>query len=250
MPFVRFHPMSFQSRSDPFVDLFTAALAAENVVTPTQYKSACAPAQYQTRSCAPRQTRIVKRYIAPKFDVSETQDSYILEGELPGVSNKSTISIDFEDAQTIVIKGEVSRVKRNFSKQTEETTKVALHASAAAAEKASITTTDGETVVYDDTASVTSNKSNSKTATVEDDVDESDTASNASFEVVDAKDVDVEMTETTEKTTEPRANKPQNTAKYWVTERPIGIFERNLENGLLSIMVPKREAFVRSIFIN
>jgi len=280
MPFVRFHPVSFPSQSDPFVDLLTAALAAENV-TPSNKsacgpnKAACAPAQCQTRSCAPRQSRIVKRFIAPKFDISETADAYVLEGELPGVSNKSSISVDFDDAQTIVIKGEVSRVKRAFSKEAEEEelTEQALQASAADAEKATLTTTDGDTVVYDDAASVASNKSKGKAATVEDDVDESETASNASFEVIDgptkatkgkapAKDADVEMTEA-QKPAEP--TKAKKTAKYWVAERAIGVFERkfkfeglidqdnvraSLENGLLTIFVPKREAFVRSIFIN
>ncbi|KAK6497866.1 hypothetical protein TWF481_012265 [Arthrobotrys musiformis] len=290
MPFVRFQPVSFQApTADPFVDFLAAALAAENAPSRCHPKSnksaACTPAQCQTRSCAPRQTRVVKRqYITPKFDVSETADAYILEGELPGVSNKASISVDFDDAQTIVIKGEINRVKRQFAKAEEhqELTEEALQASAAAQEAATITTTDGETVVYDDAASVSSGSSKPKAATVEDDVDESETASNASFEVVDgplltkadkgkapARDADVEMTEAAEKPAEPatetKEKKQERTAKYWIAERPIGIFERKfkfeglidqdnvrafLENGILTIVVPKREAFVRSVFIN
>lgn len=284
MPFVRFQPASFPSQSDPFVDFLAAALAAE--ATPSKAnacanKSNCTPAQCQTRSCAPRQHRVVKRIISPKFDISETEDAYVLEGELPGVSNKSTISVDFDDAQTIVVKGEISRVKRTFNKHSgDELTEEALQASAAAQEKSTVTTVEGETVVYDDAASVTSNKSKGKAATVEDEVDESDTASNASFEVVDgptradkgksvAKDADVEMSEAAEKPAEPttsaKTKKAEKTAKYWIAERPIGVFERkfkfeglidqdnvraSLENGLLTVVVPKREAFVRSIFIN
>ncbi|KAK6530044.1 hypothetical protein TWF694_003418 [Orbilia ellipsospora] len=291
MPFVRFQPVSFQPQQDPFTDLLAALLGGEEASQPSQGKPAscaakanCTPAQCQTRACTPRANRVVKRFITPKFDVSETEDSYILEGELPGVSNKSTISVDFDDAQTIVVKGEISRVKRHFNKHTEEKegeelTEEALQASAAAGqEKTTVTTVEGETVVYDDAASVVSNRSKGKAATVEDDVDESETASNASFEVVDgptkadkgksvAKDSDVEMSEAAEKPAEPTtaATKAKKNAKYWIAERPIGVFERkfkfqglidqdnvraSLDNGLLTIIVPKREAFVRSIFIN
>lgn len=291
MPFVRFQPATFQApTSDPFVDFLAAALAAESAPSRCSPKSnkaaACAPAQCQTRSCPPRQNRVVKRYITPRFDVSETADAYVLEGELPGVSNKTSISVDFDDAQTIVVKGEISRVKRPFAKAEEEEhqelTEEALQASAAAQETATTTTADGETVVYDDAASVSSGNSKPRAATVEDEVDESETASNASFEVVDgplltkadkgkasAKDADVEMTEAAAKpaepTTEKKEKKQERTAKYWIAERPIGVFERKfkfeglidqdnvravLENGLLTVVVPKREAFVRSVFIN
>ncbi|KAK6354423.1 hypothetical protein TWF730_008828 [Orbilia blumenaviensis] len=290
MPFVRFQPVSFQApAADPFVDFLAAALAAENTPSRCHPKSnkpaACTPAQCQTSSCAPRQTRVVKRYITPKFDVSETADAYILEGELPGVSNKASISVDFDDAQTIVVKGEISRARRPFAKvegKHQELTEEALQASAAAQEVAAVTTADGETVVYDDAASVSSGSSKPKAATVEDEIDESETASNASFEVVDgplltkadkgkgpARDADVEMTEAAEKpaepTTEKKEKKPERTAKYWIAERPVGVFERKfkfeglidqdnvraiLENGLLTVVIPKREAFVRSVLIN
>lgn len=296
MPFVRFTPVArpafpqqaFSHPADPFVDLLAAALAAE--ATPSQFQSKAAankPAQCQTRSCPPRQSRVVKRFITPRFDISETEDAYVIEGELPGVSDKSSVSVDFDDAQTIVIKGEISRVKPQASKQTEEEpkqelTEEALQASAAAqVETVTTTTAEGETVVYDD-ASETSAKSKPKPVTIEDEVDESETASNASFEVIDgpvltkadkgkapAKDTDVEMTEAAEKPAQPTASektqKPaEKTAKYWISERQIGVFERkfkfrnlidqdnvraSLENGLLTIVIPKREAFVRSIFI-
>ncbi|KAF3929058.1 hypothetical protein ABW20_dc0104457 [Dactylellina cionopaga] len=286
MPFVRFQPAAFPSQSDPFVDFLAAALAADSTPSHCSPKAANkGPAQCQTRGpCGPRQNRVAKRFIAPNFDISETEDAYILEGELPGVSNKSSISVDFDDAQTIVVKGEVSRVRRAFNNkkaaEPQQLTEEALQASAAAQEKAA--TVEGETVVYnDDAASTTSTKSKPKAVTVEDEVDESETASNASFEVVEgptkadkgkapAKNTDVEMTEAAEKPTEPtcaqtckKACAPS--ARYWVSERSIGVFERkfkfqhlidqdnvkaSLENGLLTVVVPKREAYVRSIFIN
>ncbi|EXJ82078.1 hypothetical protein A1O1_08147 [Capronia coronata CBS 617.96] len=44
------------------------------------------------------------RTFAPKFDVKEAQDKYILEGELPGIDQKN-VTIQFEDDQTLTIKG-------------------------------------------------------------------------------------------------------------------------------------------------
>jgi len=41
---------------------------------------------------------------APKFDVKEEQDKYLLHGELPGVAQEN-VSIEFADEQTITVKG-------------------------------------------------------------------------------------------------------------------------------------------------
>lgn len=46
--------------------------------------------------------------INPRFDVVETDTSYELHGELPGVS-KDEISLEFTDPQTLVIRGRVER---------------------------------------------------------------------------------------------------------------------------------------------
>jgi HSP20 family molecular chaperone IbpA len=48
------------------------------------------------------------RGFAPKFDVRETSDAYLLDGELPGVFQKD-IDIEFSDPQTLVIKGHCER---------------------------------------------------------------------------------------------------------------------------------------------
>ncbi|KAL1972418.1 hypothetical protein VTN31DRAFT_6832 [Thermomyces dupontii] len=42
----------------------------------------------------------------PRFDVRETKDSYLLDGELPGVRQEN-IEIEFSDPHTLVIKGRV-----------------------------------------------------------------------------------------------------------------------------------------------
>lgn len=46
---------------------------------------------------------------SPNFDVHETKDSYVLEGEVPGVSDKKNISIEFTDDNTLVVQGRVEK---------------------------------------------------------------------------------------------------------------------------------------------
>src|SRR5438034_6671522 len=48
------------------------------------------------------------RGFSPRFDMRETEDTYHIEGEFPGVS-RSDIEIELSDPQTIVIKGHAKR---------------------------------------------------------------------------------------------------------------------------------------------
>jgi len=256
MPYVQFAPAySHFANSDPVVDFLAAALGTE---TPKSKLAAC----QQRGSCERRAARTFKRIINPHFDVSELENEYVLEGELAGVSDKSSISIAFDDAQTIVVKGEISRASREAAKQ--DLTEAALQASAA----------------QDQPKQQEETTKKRHSVTVEDEIDESETASNASndFEVVDeptplkadkgkakaTESADVEMTEA--KSTEQQPLEAAKRAtKYWVSERPIGVFERRfnfqglidqdnvnatLEHGLLTVVVPKRQPYVRSVLIN
>jgi HSP20 family molecular chaperone IbpA len=54
----------------------------------------------------------------PRFDVRESTDAYLLDGEIPGMSPKD-VDIEFSDHQTLVIKG---RVTREYSSGNEDTT--------------------------------------------------------------------------------------------------------------------------------
>ena len=45
----------------------------------------------------------------PIFDVYETPTAYILDGELPGLSNKQALRVEFSDNQTLVVEGRVDR---------------------------------------------------------------------------------------------------------------------------------------------
>ncbi|KAL1993016.1 hypothetical protein VTN49DRAFT_3773 [Thermomyces lanuginosus] len=50
----------------------------------------------------------------PRFDVRETKDSYLLDGELPGVRQEN-IEIEFSDPHTLVIKGRVGETNEATS---------------------------------------------------------------------------------------------------------------------------------------
>ncbi|EXJ59228.1 hypothetical protein A1O7_06660 [Cladophialophora yegresii CBS 114405] len=60
------------------------------------------------------------RTFAPKFDVKEAKDSYILEGELPGIQQKDVV-IEFADEQTITVKGRTEHTREEGSKPTPAT---------------------------------------------------------------------------------------------------------------------------------
>ncbi|PUU77778.1 HSP20-like chaperone [Tuber borchii] len=53
--------------------------------------------------CPPRKS------FSPRFDVRETANEYIVEGELPGVPDKSDISVEFTDKGNLIVKGRVDR---------------------------------------------------------------------------------------------------------------------------------------------
>ncbi|OAP61044.1 hypothetical protein AYL99_06048 [Fonsecaea erecta] len=55
------------------------------------------------------------RTFAPKFDVKEAKDSYILEGELPGIDQKDVI-IEFADEQTLTVKGRTESFREEGTK--------------------------------------------------------------------------------------------------------------------------------------
>jgi len=55
------------------------------------------------------------RSFAPKFDVKEAKDQYILEGELPGIDQKD-VTIEFADEQTLTIKGRTEHYREEGQK--------------------------------------------------------------------------------------------------------------------------------------
>ena len=169
----------------------------------------------QPQKCAPRQHR--PQTFTPRFDVAEVEGAYELYGELPGIE-QNDITIEFSDAQTLVIKGKTER---------------AASTPAAAQSEA---TNDSET---------SSEKAHNPT--VEDEYDEADTplATPATTATV-----------TDEKQEQPAAEAQAPKPKYWVAERRVGTFARSfsfsqridqdavqasLKAGILRVVVPKAQ---------
>jgi HSP20 family molecular chaperone IbpA len=185
----------------------------------------------RTRQLRPRLTTFT-----PKFDVRETEDSYQLHGELPGLEREN-VNIEFTEPQTIVIRG---RVERTYAPES--------------APEATNNTTE-ETAATESTTSETpeAEKSprNSFQATVEDDPEDENTP--ASTPASSPKPEAAKPAETQEVTKTAPAE-AQKQPQYWRWERSVGEFSRaftfparvehegvtaSLSNGILNVTVPK-----------
>ncbi|KIW13419.1 hypothetical protein PV08_08607 [Exophiala spinifera] len=60
-----------------------------------------------------------QRTFTPKFDVKESKDKYILEGELPGIDQKN-VTIEFADENTLTIKGRTEHYREEGSKPSSD----------------------------------------------------------------------------------------------------------------------------------
>lgn len=49
-------------------------------------------------------------FLAPDFDVRETQSAYYLEGEFPGIADKDSIKLEWVDGRTLAIDAEVKKL--------------------------------------------------------------------------------------------------------------------------------------------
>ncbi|TGZ82756.1 heat shock protein 30 [Ascodesmis nigricans] len=56
-----------------------------------------------------------RRGFSPNFDVHETEHEYVLEGELPGLSEKDKVNLEFTDEKTLYISGRIERSLKRFS---------------------------------------------------------------------------------------------------------------------------------------
>lgn len=154
------------------------------------------------------------RAFNPKFDVREHEESYELQGELPGLDQKD-VHIEFADPHTLVIKG---HVERDYSSDGAHQAQGRI------------------------TGDVTDAKASHK-VTVEDANDESDKPQTKQDKPSD-KQVSKKSSQA------PATAGP----KYWVSERSVGEFHRaftfpsrvdqdavkaKLTNGILSVVVPK-----------
>jgi HSP20 family protein len=182
---------------------------------PTLFDILSALDEPQGKSCARAVRRHTPQTFTPKFDVTENGEAYELYGEVPGLQQQN-LSIEFSDAQTIVIKGKIDRVAKPAQQSPMET----------------------------ETSDTASEKSHN--ATVEDEYDEADAplATPASTSTATAA--------ATEEKSQEQTPKP----KYWVAERRVGEFARSfsfeqrieqdfvhaqLKNGILYVVVPKSQ---------
>ncbi|KAJ4418559.1 heat shock protein [Neurospora sp. IMI 360204] len=165
------------------------------------------------------------RTFSPKFDVRETEQTYELHGELPGI-DRDNVQIEFTDPQTIVIRG---RVERNYTAGTPP------------AQVAGVLTEQGEP-----------HSPASHHATVEDDVDEDKRSVATTATGANNQNNQQVAQRPSAPHTEEKPKAPAE--KYWVSERSIGEFSRtfsfpgrvdqnavsaSLNNGILTITVPK-----------
>jgi len=49
----------------------------------------------------------------PKFDVHENPEAFVLEGEVPGISDKNALDIHFTDQQTLVVHGRIESFRKS-----------------------------------------------------------------------------------------------------------------------------------------
>ncbi|KAL5604044.1 uncharacterized protein BROUX77_004230 [Berkeleyomyces rouxiae] len=227
------------------------------------------------------------RTFKPKFDVRETADAYELHGELAGLKKKN-VSIEFTDAQTLVVRGHVESVYTKASpteSQAKEEVKTIepdhsdsvldIDSTDSAAEK----TFDSRASTAESTAPQSPKPHK---ATVEDTTDEDDrfsvtsmssthsatpshTAASATDDSLAKKPSAQSQTEATHKPSESFVAKSKSDkAKYWVQERSVGEFSRtfsfpclihqdkvhaSLEDGILSVVIPKARHETRRIVI-
>lgn len=142
-----------------------------------------------------------KRAFSPNFDIHETDSAYVLEGEFPGLGDKSKINIEFTDDNTLLVRGKIEK---------------SVHK----------TLPDSEPRAFEGPAP-----------------EGADT------------NTEVQVVKRIEDSQKSMA-KPAGGYRCWVSERTVGEFQRSfslpgavdidgvkasLENGLLKIVVPKRE---------
>lgn len=162
--------------------------------------------------------RSAARIFNPKFDVRETENTYELHGELPGIE-RDNVNIEFTEPQTIVIHGHVERTYQAG-------TPPAGFIEGGGAKMSGAITEAGEE----------HHATKAHKATVEDEAAEQ------------AKEKGIVAKKDEQK------HAQQSKEKFWVSERSIGEFSRtfsfpervdqdavsaSLNNGILNITVPK-----------
>lgn len=257
-----FYPGSFCAPASElsFTPLFSLLSDLDNYSREVQRPQASSRRQVQRQ---PQRRPAFTPTFNPRFDVRETEITYELHGELPGLEREN-VNIEFTEPQTLVIRG---RVERNYAVESPESDSTATE------EKKEIesvptepTTTETTTKAAPEPATPekTPSRRSSYQATVEDDPeDENYTPSSTpatSPKTEAAKPVTPQPEEQKPVTKPAPATPPapattQQQPRYFCRwERSVGEFSRTftfpsridydgvsarLDNGILTVSVPK-----------
>ena len=210
-------PFGFAPRGFPFAEVDSLFSLLDSATQPSSHR---------------------QRTFQPRFDVRETETSYQLQGELPGLRQQD-VQVEWADGNTLTLHGKVVREsQRGDPSLAEGPTAQGALAEQNAAEPATKDTASETTTATKDTA---------HQPTVEDEGDEAATSTAAATPATTAADEKAEAPK-------PEQQPKEKRARYWVSERSTGEFHRaftfsghvdhgavkaSLKDGLLSIEVPK-----------
>lgn len=202
-----------------------------------------------------QQRRVAAPTFKPKFDARETENAYELHGELPGISREN-LNIEFTDPQTLIVRG---RVVRTYEAKPDAETQ---------------TEAEKQPEAQPEPEPVSEKPVNNHHATVEDDPEDDSisiiSATSSTSAARAATPIETASSKTASPKTEVAKPAPVSTPaapaqKVLMYERTVGEFSRTfqfptrvdqeavtaaLDNGVLSVVVPKAKNVTRKILIN
>ncbi|KAF4498963.1 heat shock 30 [Fusarium agapanthi] len=240
-----FLPQTFYHIQAPQNPLYHLLRELDQSVQQPQRKRQCQPQQKSRAQASCPAYRVNSRPWEPRFEAHETEDSFVLYGELPGM-NKEHVTVEFPEPRKLVVSGKVERFTEEpkaVETATEETAPAPV-----------ITESDNE-----DTRSRSSYQ-----ATVGDDVDDDE------FEVLShtsekSRTVSQPEPETlSDKAQEKQPEKPEQPeeprrsgyskefSRYFTFPTYINhdAVTADLKDGLLTIVIPKATPKSQRIIIN
>ncbi|KAF5975811.1 heat shock 30 [Fusarium coicis] len=241
-----FLPQTFYHIQAPQNPLYHLLRELDQSVQQPQRKRQCQPQQKSRAQASCPAYRVNSRPWEPRFEAHETEDSFVLYGELPGM-NKEHVTVEFPEPRKLVVSGKVERFTEE-SKAVETTTATTTTEEAT---PAPVTESDNE-----DTRSRSSYQ-----ATVEDDVDDDE------FEVLShtsEKSKTVSQPEPeilSEKAQEKQPEQPEGPRRSGYSKEFSRYFTfptyinhdavtADLKDGLLTIVIPKATPKSQRIIIN
>lgn len=178
------------------------------------------------------------RIVAPRFDVHETATEYVLEGEFPGLSDKSKLDIKFTDHKTLLVRGMLEHspnARVTSGGVLKEAPPVSLRSPDPTMESTQGQSATASTMSADEFVVVL-------------------TPSSEKVDLALSPTLVVEKNKNATENENPVSN--GGSSRVWVSERAFGSFQRifsfqglvnidnvnaSLDSGLLRIVVPKRE---------